>query len=266
MYSALIPVSYTHLRAHETRHDLVCRLLLEKKKKKKKEQKKKIKQNKQKKIKKIKKIQKFYFINKLIYNFFFFQYAATTKIYTLHIVGSVRCVQETEVILLYVILILIYLIDFNFLYFFSFFFSISLIYFFSFTRQKKYLAKKLLKNQFHYIKSYKSQSIYTSNYVFQLQNLVVEVYPSSSASFSLVYFLSLIHISEPTRLGMISYAVFCLKKKKKKKKNKKKKQNKINKKKQKKQKKFKNFISQINQFIIFFFFFQQINNQQIIGR
>src|SRR5665648_404216 len=27
------PVSYTHLRAHETRHDLVCRLLLEKKQK-----------------------------------------------------------------------------------------------------------------------------------------------------------------------------------------------------------------------------------------
>src|SRR5450756_76099 len=26
-------VSYTHLRAHETRHDIVCRLLLEKKKK-----------------------------------------------------------------------------------------------------------------------------------------------------------------------------------------------------------------------------------------
>src|SRR5450756_2646249 len=33
---ANMPVSYTHLRAHETRHDLVCRLLLEKKKKKKK--------------------------------------------------------------------------------------------------------------------------------------------------------------------------------------------------------------------------------------
>src|SRR5450756_1560555 len=29
-----------------------------------------------------------------------------------------------------------------------------------------------------------------------------------------VVLLSLIHISEPTRLGMISYAVFCLKKKK----------------------------------------------------
>src|SRR5659263_699029 len=28
-----VSVSYTHLRAHETRHDLVCRLLLEKKKK-----------------------------------------------------------------------------------------------------------------------------------------------------------------------------------------------------------------------------------------
>src|SRR5665648_1154814 len=26
------PITYTHLRAHETRHDLVCRLLLEKKK------------------------------------------------------------------------------------------------------------------------------------------------------------------------------------------------------------------------------------------
>ena len=32
---------------------------------------------------------------------------------------------------------------------------------------------------------------------------------------ALVEDLSLIHISEPTRLGMISYAVFCLKKKKK---------------------------------------------------
>ena len=31
---------------------------------------------------------------------------------------------------------------------------------------------------------------------------------------SSIFTLSLIHISEPTRLGMISYAVFCLKKKK----------------------------------------------------
>src|SRR5665648_1073665 len=42
-------VSYTHLRAHETRHDIVCRLLLEKK-------------------------------------------TATTEIYTILFVGSVRCV------------------------------------------------------------------------------------------------------------------------------------------------------------------------------
>ncbi|CZR96594.1 hypothetical protein CDFC105_61386 [Clostridioides difficile] len=32
---------------------------------------------------------------------------------------------------------------------------------------------------------------------------------------TMIILLSLIHISEPTRLGMISYAVFCLKKKKK---------------------------------------------------
>ena len=48
-------VSYTHLRAHETSLHLVCRLLLKK-------------------------------------NFFFFNDTATTEIYTLHIVGSVRCV------------------------------------------------------------------------------------------------------------------------------------------------------------------------------
>src|SRR5450756_2667640 len=34
MVTDIGPVSYTHLRAHETRHDLVCRLLLEKKKRK----------------------------------------------------------------------------------------------------------------------------------------------------------------------------------------------------------------------------------------
>src|SRR5664280_3462807 len=36
----VVAVSYTHLRAHETVLDLVCRLLLEKKKKKKKKHKK----------------------------------------------------------------------------------------------------------------------------------------------------------------------------------------------------------------------------------
>src|SRR5659263_701504 len=46
------PVSYTHLRAHETRHDLVCRLLLEKKKKKQNSKKKKKKTKKEKNKKK----------------------------------------------------------------------------------------------------------------------------------------------------------------------------------------------------------------------
>src|SRR5450756_3013907 len=49
--------------------------------------------------------------------------------------------------------------------------------------------------------------------------------------------LSLIHISEPTRLGMISYAVFCLKKKKKKKKKTKEKWKKKKKKKERKKNK-----------------------------
>ena len=38
---------------------------------------------------------------------------------------------------------------------------------------------------------------------------------AGDAAWRTSYALSLIHISEPTRLGMISYAVFCLKKKKK---------------------------------------------------
>src|SRR5450759_5583130 len=37
----------------------------------------------------------------------------------------------------------------------------------------------------------------------------LSIFPFSPAAID----LSLIHISEPTRLGMISYAVFCLKKK-----------------------------------------------------
>src|SRR5674476_1637490 len=53
----LRPVSYTHLRAHETGRNLVCRLLLEKKKKKKnkKKNKKKKKKKKNKNIKQNKK-------------------------------------------------------------------------------------------------------------------------------------------------------------------------------------------------------------------
>src|SRR5450756_3134090 len=42
----------------------------------------------------------------------------------------------------------------------------------------------------------------------------VSVVGPSGCGKSTLLKLSLIHISEPTRLGMISYAVFCLKKKK----------------------------------------------------
>src|SRR5659263_626496 len=58
-------------------------------------------------------------------------------------------------------------------------------------------------------------------------------HPAFECAFDAVKMLSLIHISEPTRLGMISYAVFCLKKKKKIKNKKKKKKNKKTKKTQK---------------------------------
>src|SRR5665254_29533 len=60
------------------------------------------------------------------------------------------------------------------------------------------------------------------------------LYGGRAVLFVAPYLLSLIHISEPTRLLSISYAVFCLKKKKKQIKEKKKKKNKKKKKKRKK--------------------------------
>ncbi|WDT36346.1 hypothetical protein PVA38_08135 [Streptococcus pneumoniae D39] len=70
-------VSYTHLRAHETVLDLVCRLLLEKKK-----------------HKYINYIAVYIviFIVFFFLLFFFFNNTATTEIYTSSFVGSVRCV------------------------------------------------------------------------------------------------------------------------------------------------------------------------------
>eukprot|EP00825_Cyclidium_porcatum_P044568 TRINITY_DN6580_c0_g1_i1.p2 TRINITY_DN6580_c0_g1~~TRINITY_DN6580_c0_g1_i1.p2 ORF type:complete len:209 (-),score=12.15 TRINITY_DN6580_c0_g1_i1:6-632(-) len=55
--------------------------------------------------------------------------------------------------------------------------------------------------------------------VFNFKN-ITSVYaytgnPDDDGFLAAAEYLSLIHISEPTRLGMISYAVFCLKKKKK---------------------------------------------------
>src|SRR5665648_1227146 len=47
-----------------------------------------------------------------------------------------------------------------------------------------------------------------------MDTLIKNNYRISKRIYNEVLILSLIHISEPTRLGMISYAVFCLKKKK----------------------------------------------------
>src|SRR5450759_3565447 len=51
----------------------------------------------------------------------------------------------------------------------------------------------------------------TGVFIAEMFNTVIELSIDLSTP---EYNLSLIHISEPTRLGMISYAVFCLKKKK----------------------------------------------------
>src|SRR5665648_1180946 len=50
----------------------------------------------------------------------------------------------------------------------------------------------------------------------QIHAVYLQLGDDSSARAEQHAHLSLIHISEPTRLGMISYAVFCLKKKKQK--------------------------------------------------
>eukprot|EP00825_Cyclidium_porcatum_P048230 TRINITY_DN8032_c0_g1_i1.p2 TRINITY_DN8032_c0_g1~~TRINITY_DN8032_c0_g1_i1.p2 ORF type:complete len:305 (-),score=51.69 TRINITY_DN8032_c0_g1_i1:51-965(-) len=50
--------------------------------------------------------------------------------------------------------------------------------------------------------------------LFKKMDLVTETDIEANQYIRYIIYLSLIHISEPTRLGMISYAVFCLKKKK----------------------------------------------------
>src|SRR5659263_162969 len=63
-------------------------------------------------------------------------------------------------------------------------------------------------------KSNETLWIMVSNHLSDVLSLLVP-YPYEKMNAYPVSDLSLIHISEPTRLGMISYAVFCLKKKKK---------------------------------------------------
>ena len=49
----------------------------------------------------------------------------------------------------------------------------------------------------------------------EVKQIAYREYPNDYSMQQYIYNLSLIHISEPTRLLSISYAVFCLKKKKK---------------------------------------------------
>eukprot|EP00825_Cyclidium_porcatum_P007830 TRINITY_DN1392_c0_g1_i2.p1 TRINITY_DN1392_c0_g1~~TRINITY_DN1392_c0_g1_i2.p1 ORF type:complete len:170 (+),score=55.30 TRINITY_DN1392_c0_g1_i2:97-606(+) len=145
----------------------------------------------------------------IIFFFFFFNDTATTEIYTLHIVGSVRCVQETGIIA--VTLMPSLKIDQHF-------------------KRNKYLVKEInkqnkIKKQVKQqqfctfilcIKSHELQQQILFPRLIQLKKKIELQQQKKIEHF--IYKLSLIHISEPTRLGMISYAVFCLKKKKKKKK------------------------------------------------
>eukprot|EP00828_Plagiopyla_frontata_P044286 TRINITY_DN718_c0_g1_i4.p1 TRINITY_DN718_c0_g1~~TRINITY_DN718_c0_g1_i4.p1 ORF type:complete len:155 (-),score=22.37 TRINITY_DN718_c0_g1_i4:74-538(-) len=112
--------------------------------------------------------------------FFFFNDTATTEIYTILFVGSVRCVQETGINAEYM--------------------GAAAGFSFDFIRGESNM----------YLASTEEGSIHKCSKSYAEQYL--ESYFGHTGP---VYKLSLIHISEPTRQAEISYAVFCLKKKKK---------------------------------------------------
>eukprot|EP00831_Metopus_contortus_P062547 TRINITY_DN54705_c0_g1_i1.p2 TRINITY_DN54705_c0_g1~~TRINITY_DN54705_c0_g1_i1.p2 ORF type:complete len:115 (+),score=27.45 TRINITY_DN54705_c0_g1_i1:56-400(+) len=108
---------------------------------------------------------------------FFFKDTATTEIYTRSIVGSVRCVQETDISLSDLLSLLPFIV--------------------------------FLFSSCHFIFSCLP---FTQLFSFLLNHLPFFL---SLFTLHILFYLSLIHISEPTRPLYISYAVFCLKKKKK---------------------------------------------------
>eukprot|EP00825_Cyclidium_porcatum_P014638 TRINITY_DN17920_c0_g1_i2.p1 TRINITY_DN17920_c0_g1~~TRINITY_DN17920_c0_g1_i2.p1 ORF type:complete len:166 (-),score=43.81 TRINITY_DN17920_c0_g1_i2:8-505(-) len=124
--------------------------------------------------------------------FFFFNDTATTEIYTLHIVGSVRCVQETaseQTVKQQGMLQNQNPITLN---------------------EKK--EDNSLNPQADNVPPSQQQEIFSpSQNILDLNQKLDERLNNKQTD---TEYLSLIHISEPTRLGMISYAVFCLKKKK----------------------------------------------------
>eukprot|EP00825_Cyclidium_porcatum_P005609 TRINITY_DN12749_c0_g1_i2.p1 TRINITY_DN12749_c0_g1~~TRINITY_DN12749_c0_g1_i2.p1 ORF type:complete len:162 (+),score=23.73 TRINITY_DN12749_c0_g1_i2:109-594(+) len=135
---------------------------------------------------------------------FFFNDTATTEIYTLHIVGSVRCVQESGILI-----------------------SLSLFEPSELTINRVFFCFILIVESCHFSQSLMHFITYpyvpTLSVVQGPTYLVAFFCRGNLQTFFFFLFLfpctlrlSLIHISEPTRLGMISYAVFCLKKKNKK--------------------------------------------------
>src|SRR5659263_45801 len=74
------------------------------------------------------------------------------------------------------------------------------------------LSKQLTVNPNTIQKAYRSLEF--QGYIYTVTGLgTFALRPAENKIDEAMVLLSLIHISEPTRLGMISYAVFCLKKK-----------------------------------------------------
>eukprot|EP00825_Cyclidium_porcatum_P038079 TRINITY_DN4339_c0_g1_i1.p1 TRINITY_DN4339_c0_g1~~TRINITY_DN4339_c0_g1_i1.p1 ORF type:complete len:191 (-),score=30.64 TRINITY_DN4339_c0_g1_i1:29-601(-) len=159
------------------------------------------------------------FYSLCVFVFFFFNDTATTEIYTLHIVGSVRCVQETGINAEY-------MGDIYFFYYIQWLIN---------RKKNKTFVCNCKEDQVelkHYCQ--KDQQLFCSDSLLdhadhkqviqrvgqtQIDEMIQQTLSILKKDIEerqkRLQQLSLIHISEPTRLGMISYAVFCLKKKKK---------------------------------------------------
>eukprot|EP00825_Cyclidium_porcatum_P035486 TRINITY_DN37225_c0_g1_i1.p1 TRINITY_DN37225_c0_g1~~TRINITY_DN37225_c0_g1_i1.p1 ORF type:complete len:170 (+),score=23.72 TRINITY_DN37225_c0_g1_i1:48-557(+) len=151
---------------------------------------------------------------------------APTEIYTLHIVGSVRCVQETDAEYMGLRLsfyLKVCKVNINACSIWTIIINLT-------QHPGVHTLKRLLTTELErqmngekkdgYAPVDGGDQTFISCNVAPINSAKIKGEPTSvpkvqknATKFHL--YLSLIHISEPTRLGMISYAVFCLKKKKK---------------------------------------------------
>eukprot|EP00831_Metopus_contortus_P030006 TRINITY_DN24653_c0_g1_i4.p2 TRINITY_DN24653_c0_g1~~TRINITY_DN24653_c0_g1_i4.p2 ORF type:complete len:152 (-),score=40.33 TRINITY_DN24653_c0_g1_i4:57-512(-) len=122
--------------------------------------------------------------------FFFFNDTATTEIYTRSIVGSVRCVQETDIQVL---------LDMHL--------GLEVVRNLPETPENNQLVCDVLVRSVDINRPEELQKI---KEIAQCQKQICDTIMRVIG----MQYLSLIHISEPTRPLYISYAVFCLKKKK----------------------------------------------------